>query len=120
MTNKQQNNEIQQQILDFLKDKDKKQVIIKCDGCDYETLFYKIGFSDFEYVGLNPDNGKAVYKNKRSGIVYNHDFPTGNFKDVFPDVKEKYQKMYDDQKEHGVSPTGNKLDTPEYWQELFK
>ena len=49
-------------------------------------------FSDFEYVGLNPDNGKAVYKNKRSGIVYNHDFPTGNFKDVFPDVKEKYSR----------------------------
>ncbi len=49
-------------------------------------------FDDFEYVGLNPDNGKAVYKNKRSGIVYNHDFPTGNFKDVFPDVKEKYSR----------------------------
>jgi len=49
-------------------------------------------FDDFEYVGLNPDNGKAVYKNKRSGIIYNHDFPTGNFKDVFPDVKEKYSR----------------------------
>lgn len=49
-------------------------------------------FNDFEYVGPNPDNGKSVYKNNRSGIVYNHDFPTGNFKDVFPDVKEKYNR----------------------------
>ena len=49
-------------------------------------------FEDFEYVGLNPDNGKAVYKNKRSGIVYNHDFPTGDFADVFPAVAEKYER----------------------------
>ena len=49
-------------------------------------------FDDFEYVGLNPDNGKAVYKNKRSGIVYNHDFPTGDFADVFPAVAEKYER----------------------------
>lgn len=47
---KQQNNEIQQQILNFLKDNDKKQVTIKQDGYDYETLFYKIGFNDFDYV----------------------------------------------------------------------
>ena len=49
-------------------------------------------FEDFEYVGPNPDNGKAVYKNNRSGIVYNHDFPNGDFKDVFEPVAQKYAR----------------------------
>lgn len=49
-------------------------------------------YDDFEYVGENPDNGKCVYKNNRSGIVYNHDFPHGDFKDVFPKICEKYAR----------------------------
>lgn len=47
---------------------------------------------DFEYNGVNPDNGKMVYTNKRTGILYNHDFPAGKLKDVFPEVAEKYQR----------------------------
>ena len=49
-------------------------------------------FEDFEYVGENPDNGKIVYKNKKSGIYYNHDFPRGEFKDVFYPIAEKYKR----------------------------
>lgn len=47
---------------------------------------------DFEYVGENPDNGKLVYKNKRTGIIYNHDFPHGDFATTFPIVKSKYER----------------------------
>ena len=47
---------------------------------------------DFEYYAENPDNGKAVYKNKRTGIVYNHDFPHGDFDKVYPLVAEKYER----------------------------
>ena len=49
-------------------------------------------YDDFECVGENPDNGKNVYKNKKSGIVYNHDFPKGDFADVFGPVAEKYKR----------------------------
>lgn len=52
-------------------------------------------FDDFEYVGENPDNGKQTYKNNRSGIVYNHDFPHGEFKDVFGPVADKYKRRTD-------------------------
>ena len=49
-------------------------------------------FDDFEYIGENPDNGKSIYKNNRSGIYYNHDFPKGDFKDVFEPVANKYKR----------------------------
>lgn len=49
-------------------------------------------FDDFEYIGENPDNGKSIYKNNRSGIVYNHDFSRGDFIDVFEPVAAKYKR----------------------------
>ena len=49
-------------------------------------------FEDFELIVENPDNGKITYKNKTSGIVYDHDFPHGNFKDVFSLVAQKYER----------------------------
>ncbi|GEM_PF-1541616 len=49
-------------------------------------------YDDFEYVGENPDNGKNVYKNTKSGITYNHDFPKGDFNDIFGPVSEKYKR----------------------------
>lgn len=52
-------------------------------------------FDDFEYVGENPDNGKNIYKNNSSGIIYNHDFPKGNFSDVFGPVATKYSRRID-------------------------
>lgn len=48
--------------------------------------------SDLVYVGENPDNGKLIYKNLRTGIVYNHDFPHGNLSETYPDVAEKYTR----------------------------
>ena len=49
-------------------------------------------FDDFEYIGENPDNGKSIYKNKQSKIIYNHDFPRGNLSDVFESVATKYNR----------------------------
>lgn len=57
-------------------------------------------FDDFEYIGENPDNGKNIYKNIQSGIVYNHDFPHGEFKDIFGPVADKYKRRTDRFIEH--------------------
>ena len=51
--------------------------------------------ADFEYIGENPNNGKMVYKNIKSGIFYNHDFPHGSFTDVFGPVADKYKRRTD-------------------------
>lgn len=56
---------------------------------DFEACFNR---EDFEFI----DNGYRladIYVNKKTGIVYNHDFPKGEqFSKVFPKVKEKYQR----------------------------
>ena len=56
---------------------------------EFENYF---NFDDFEYVAENPDNGKSTYRNNRTGIVYNHDFEPGEFKDSFPPIADKYSR----------------------------
>ena len=65
--------------------------IIRLNFIEKEFKDY-FNFDDFEYVGENPDNGKITYKNNRSGIIYNHDFPHGEFRDVFEPVATKYKR----------------------------
>lgn len=55
---------------------------------------------DFEYIGENPDNGKLIYKNIRTGIVYNHDFPHGKFDDTYPAIAAKYKRRTERMIEH--------------------
>ena len=52
-------------------------------------------YDDFEYVGQNPDNGKSIYRNTRSDLTYNHDFPVGDFTNVFGPVAVKYKRRTD-------------------------
>ena len=54
---------------------------------EFENYFNS---SDFEYIGINPDNNKRIYKNIRTGIIYNHDFPDDDFDKTFPEIKQKY------------------------------
>lgn len=60
--------------------------------CIYDEFNHYFDYSDFEYVDINPDNNKAVYKNNRTGIYYNHDFEPGDFAVTFPPIAEKYAR----------------------------
>ena len=51
-------------------------------------------------VDINPDNNKAVYKNNRTGIYYNHDFEPGDFAVTFPPIAEKYARRTNRMLEH--------------------
>lgn len=70
---KQQNNEIQKQILDFLKDKNQRQVII--NSKNYNTLFYKIDFDNLIYIFCSDFMDKNVIdiynntKNNFAGVI---------------------------------------------------
>ena len=61
-------------------------------GYVYNRFENYFNSSDFEYVGENTESLKSVYKNIRTGIVYNHDFESGDFSKVFPQVAEKYAR----------------------------
>lgn len=58
--------------------------------CIYDEFHNYFNYYDFEYE--KPDNGKIAYKNKRTGIIYNHDFAPGDFEKIFPPVAEKYAR----------------------------
>lgn len=60
--------------------------------CVYDEFNNYFDYKDFEYLEVNKDNGKAIYKNKKTGIVYNHDFEQGDFNKTFPPVAEKYKR----------------------------
>ena len=60
--------------------------------CVYDEFNNYFDYKDFEYLEVNKDNGKAIYKNKKTGIVYNHDFEPGDFNKTFPPVAEKYKE----------------------------
>ena len=48
---------------------------------------------DLEIVKKGPANGKDVYRNRRNGILYNHDFVAGvRLEEAFPAVKAKYER----------------------------
>lgn len=68
--------------------------------CIYDEFNHYFDYSDFEYVDINPDNNKAVYKNNRTGIYYNHDFEPGDFAVTFPPIAEKYARRTTRMLEH--------------------
>lgn len=48
---------------------------------------------DFEYAGTKPWHLKDFYRNRRTGIVYHHDFPKGvPFATIYPKVRAKYDR----------------------------
>ena len=50
---------------------------------------------DFEYAGTKPWHLKDFYRNRRTGIVFNHDFPKGvPFEDTYPKAREKYERRF--------------------------
>ena len=52
-------------------------------------------YEDFEFVKKNQENGKFIYKNKRSEIVYNHDFTSDKLDETFPEISQKYKRRTD-------------------------
>lgn len=61
-------------------------------NCVYNEFKDYFNYDDFEYLEENPENGKAIYRNIKTGIIYNHDFEPGDFKRTFPPVAEKYKR----------------------------
>lgn len=50
---------------------------------------------DFEYAGTKPWHLKDFYRNRRTGIVFNHDFPKGvPFEVTYPRAREKYERRF--------------------------
>ena len=48
---------------------------------------------DLEVIERSTANGKDVYRNRRNGIIYNHDFVAGaRLEEAFPAVREKYER----------------------------
>lgn len=43
--------------------------------CEHFSEFLNI--TDLEFLQVHPFNGKDIYVNKKTGIVFNHDFPSG-------------------------------------------
>lgn len=68
--------------------------------CVFDEFHDYFNYDDFEYVAENPDNGKSIYKNNRTGIIYNHDFYPGDFEKTFPPVAEKYARRTNRMLEH--------------------
>jgi hypothetical protein len=57
---------------------------------DFRNFFNK---EDFEFVMTGEKQGNDFYTNKRTGLLYMHDFPSkGNFDIEFPAAKEKYER----------------------------
>ena len=50
---------------------------------------------DFEFLARNPENGKYTYKNKRTGIIYNHDFTSEILDETFDEIAQKYKRRID-------------------------
>lgn len=51
---------------------------------------------DLRFVRSHETNGKDVYLNVRTGLVFNHDFPGGRpLSETFPAVAEKYRRRTD-------------------------
>lgn len=68
--------------------------------CVFDEFHDYFNYDDFEYVAENPDNGKSIYKNNRTGIIYNHDFYPGDFEKTFPPIAEKYARRTTRMLEH--------------------
>lgn len=69
-------------------------------NCIYNKFEHYFDYDDFEYVDVNHENNKWTYKNKRTGIYYNHDFEPGDFEITFPPVAEKYKRRTTRMLEH--------------------
>lgn len=68
--------------------------------CIYNEFKDYFNYEDFEYIGENSDNGKSIYRNIKTGIIYNHDFEPGDFKKTFPPIAQKYKRRTDRMIEH--------------------
>lgn len=53
-------------------------------------------FEDLRFVAPHETNGKDIYLNVRTGLIFNHDFPAGRpLRETFPEVAGKYRRRID-------------------------
>lgn len=67
----------------------------RCDMLEnkFKNYFNK---DDFEFLYYRENNEMAAYRNKKSGMVYNHDFRSDlPFDYMFDSIKEKYKRRID-------------------------